>query len=475
MLARAAPACAGRQVMTTAGQPHEHWGSRAGFVLAMLGSAIGLGNIWRFPYLAGSTGGGAFLVAYLVTLGLVCVPLLVAETAIGQTAQRGPLAAFALIRPRVSSRLLGWLSVLAAFVGLTYYAVLTGWVLKYLTLFIGSAFGSRLAAGDHWSDAFARFVAQPVEPVAWQLAAMAIAAAFVALGVRRGIESLSRIAMPLLLLLLVTLAAYSLTLPGAAAGLSFLFRPDWAQLGEPRVWLAALGQGLYSVGLASGTVIAFGSYLRAGQPIAAASLKVVAGDTAVSLLAGIVVFPAVFTLAIAPTEGPTLAFVTLPELFERIPAGALVGVAFFSLLAVAATTSAVAILEVPVAALMQARGVPRRWATLLVAAVAFAAGLPSALGYGLLAGLRVPLGTRSGGLPPLDAVDALLSNLLLPANGVLIAIFVGWLWPARGAMAASGLGDGVLGRVWLAAMRWVVPILIALVLAGSFRALWRSG
>ena len=254
--------------MSAAREPHEHWGSRAGFVLAMLGSAVGLGNIWRFPYLAGDSGGGAFLIVYLATLVVVGMPLLIAELAIGQTAQRGPLEAFGLIRPRPWSHLLGALSVLASFVGLTYYSVLTGWVLKYLAIFGASAIGAPMAREASWAQAFAAFVARPVETVAWHQATIAIVALVVARGVRRGIESLSRAVMPLLVLLLIALAAFSVSLPGASAGLAFLFRPDWAQLGEPRIWLAALGQAFFSIGLASGAIITLyrRSYTSSGMP-----------------------------------------------------------------------------------------------------------------------------------------------------------------------------------------------------------------
>ena len=465
----------------TAAGPQEHWGSRAGFVFAMIGSAVGLGNIWRFPYLAGESGGGAFLVAYLLMLVAIGMPLLIAELVIGQQSQRAPIEAFARLADpegsapaatapaiRSATRRLGWLSVLGAFVGLSYYTVLTGWVLKYLAVFAGVATGVWIPNEASWQVGFERFIARPLEPLLWHLAAMALTVVIVSRGVRRGIEAANRLLMPMLAVGMLGLAAYAGTLPGAAAGWSFLFRPEWSRLADAQVWIAALGQAFFSLGLASGVIITYGSYLRPGSPTAVPAGQIIAGDTLISLLAGLVVFPAVFTLGIDPTQGPTLTFVTLPDLFGRIPGGLVAGMAFFALLASAAITSAVSLLEVPVAALMQARRWPRVPATLAVGGAATLVGIPTSLGYGPLSGWTLPVGPGGSPLPLLDGTDALLSNLLLPVNGLLIAGFVGWIWNRKLALSASGLGAGRTAALWHAAMRWLVPAMIGLILLGSF-------
>jgi neurotransmitter:Na+ symporter, NSS family len=439
---------------------HEHWRTGAGFVLAMLGSAVGLGNIWRFSYLVGDNGGAAFLLVYLLTIVVVGLPLLLAEMAIGKAAQRSPHAAFATIAPGDRWAGIGWLSVATPFVTLSYYSVVTGWTLKYLAVFTLSGVDAGATAGR-----FAEFISRPLEPLAWHLLAMAIAAVIVVRGVRQGIERWNRVLMPGLLLLMLVLVVYSASLSGARAGYSFLLRPDWQQLADPRLYVAALGQAFFSIGLAMGAIITYGSYLPRGARLPGSAAKIAIGDTGIALLAGLVIFPAVFTLGVSPTEGPTLAFVTLPQLFAQMPGGRFVGIAFFALLAIAAITSAVSILEVPVAAPMQSRGTTRRRAAPAVAAAAFVLGIPAALGYGALADLRVPAGAGDG-LPMLDAFDALVSNLLLPLNGLAIALFVGWRWRRADAITAAGLGPRA-GRAWHETIRFVLPVLIAIVLLGA--------
>lgn len=440
----------------------EQWRSGTGFVLAALGSAVGIGNVWRFSYVAGEHGGAAFLLVYVLLVAAVGLPLLLAEFALGRATQRGPAQAFAAVAPRRPWRAAGLPGVLTAMLVLAYYAVITGWTLRFFAAYLVGA-----DAGDGATAAarFERFLASS-EPLAWQVAVLVACVAIVAGGVQRGIEASTRVLMPLLAVVLLLLAGYALSLPGSARGLAFVFAPDWALLATPGIYVAAMGQVFFSLGLACGVLVTYGSYLPPGRALLRPALAVVAGDTAFALVAGLAVFPAVFSFGLDPAVGPALAFVTMPQVFAQMPFGRVFGAAFFGLLAVAALTSAVSLLEVAVAYAMERWHVRRRRAAWAAAALAFVLGVPAALSFGGLGGVRV------AGLAVLDAMDFVASNLLMPLNGVLVAVFVGWVWAARDARAATGLARGP-ARLWHAVVRYGAPALIALVL---LRALgWVDG
>jgi NSS family neurotransmitter:Na+ symporter len=443
---------------------HENWGSRAGFVLATLGSAVGVGNVWRFSYVAGENGGGAFLVVYLAVVSCVGLPLLIAEFAVGRGARRECGAAFAALVPRSRWRHLGSLGVTVACIVLAYYAVITGWVLKYLALYLGGAMAAQPPGG--FGQVFAEHVARPFEPLAWQAGALAITAAIVAAGVRGGIERVVVLLMPALALLLLGLAAYSATLPGFGQGAAFLFRPDWDALSRPGLYLAALGQAFFSIGLAAGVMVTYGSYVPAGQRLPRAALAVVIGDTLFAVAAGLVIFPAVFGAGLDPAQGPALAFVVLPEVFARMPGGPLVGIAFFVLLAIAALTSLVSLLEVAVAFAMQRLGWSRRRASLALGALFFALGAPASLGFGPWSGLTGPHGRDV-----LSTMDFFAADLLMPLNGLLIAVFVGWVWSHAAARDGAGFERPALARAWRFLLRWTVPLLVGVVLARGVASL----
>ena len=440
------------------GPTHGRWRSGSGFLLAALGSAIGLGNIWRFSYLAGEHGGGAFLVVYMVVVFLVGIPLLLGELALGRSAQRESAAAFEVLAPGSRWRHLGWLGVIVAALILAYYCVIAGWVLKYLWVhWSGSAQG--LAAGG-FAAGFRDFIAHPFEPVAWQFAAMLLTTAIVALGVDRGIETVSKWLMPVLGLLMVALALHGVTMPGFRRGVEFLFRPDWAALTRPQVYLAALGQAFFSIGLAMGVMVTYGSYVDRDRRLARAAAAVAIGDSFFAVMAGLVIFPAVFSFGLDPAQGPALAFVVLPEVFSAMAGGAWIGGAFFALLAIAAVTSAVSLLEVTVAFAMHRFGWSRARASLVLGGLIFVLGIPAALGFGPWAGITFP-----GGRSILDAVDFLAADILLPLNGLLIAVFLGWVWQRQDALRACGLSAGPLAWLWRFDLRYVVPLLVLLVLA----------
>ena len=436
----------------------EQWNTRAGFVLATIGSAAGLGNIWRFSYVAGENGGAAFLLIYIVCVAVLGLPLMLGEFCIGRRAQADAVAAFQSGTSRRNWSGAGWLMAFVSFVLLSYYAVIAGWAYKY---FVDYLFGSvyRTESGAI-SDYFSAFVSNPLEPLFWQFVVIALTAAVVAAGVKHGIELVNKILMPLLGLMVVLLAAYALSLDGARAGLAFLFRPDWTALSQPDVYFAALGQAFFSLGIGAGALLTYGSYTKADQKMAPAAATVAGGDTLFAIVAGLAIFPAVFAFGLDPAHGPALAFVTLPEVFNLLPGGRLFAVTFFVLLGMAALTSAVSILEVPCAVLMRQLQWSRVRTAIVVAAAAFVAGVPSALGFGAWREIGL------FGMGILQTIDTIASSILLPVGGLLIALFVGWSWSDEEALRIAGMSDGRAGRAWLFLLRFIAPCLIVLVLLG---------
>lgn len=434
----------------------EQWASRAGFVLATLGCAVGLGNIWRFAYVAGENGGAAFLVAYVACVVAIGLPAVLAEFALGGRARLDVVGAFSTGRAPRAWRLAGAGAVLTAFLILAYYSVVAGWAYKY---FAGYATGELrgLPRGEA-AARFAAFLREPFEPTAWHFAFMASATAVVALGVARGIERASRILMPLLGAIVLLLAGYALSLPGAARGLAFLFAPDWSALARPGLYLAALGQAFFSLGVGMGVLITYASYVREGERLPRAAGMIAAGDTLFAVAAGIAIFPAVFAFGLDPAQGPALAFVTLPQVFALMPGGGWFATAFFFLLSAAALTSAVSLLEVVAAFGMRRLGLARRTAALLAGLAAFAAGVPAALGSGVWRDVALL------GRGILEVMDYVTGSLLLPLGGIAVVVFVGWFVPRAAAVEASGLRSGALVRLWLLAVRYLAPAAIAVML-----------
>jgi NSS family neurotransmitter:Na+ symporter len=438
------------------GKDRGQWTSSIGFALAALGSAIGLGNIWRFSYVAGENGGGAFILVYLAAVVLIGLPLLVTELAIGKETRSNAVAAFARIAAAAPWRWVGWLGVAAAVAILAYYPVISGWVAGYLWSYaVGD---ERLRSATDPAAAFEVMIADPWQALLWTAAVIAIAAAIVAAGVSGGIERASKILMPLFAALLIVLAGYALHFPGSGRALEFMFTPDWAALLLPKTYLAAIGQAFFSIGLAMGILVTYGGYVAEGERLPRAAAAIAAGDVAIAMVAGVMIFAVVFAHGFDPTHGPTLAFIVLPEVFAAMPAGRWIAVAFFLLLLVAALTSVIALLEVPVSLVIARLGWPRPRTALVVAVAIFVLTLPAALGYGPLRGIS------PASRPMLDAIDHIASNVILPLSGIGIALVAGWKWPAATAIRAAGLA-GAAGRLWRVLLRIVIPAVIALVTA----------
>jgi neurotransmitter:Na+ symporter, NSS family len=443
------------------------WGSRLGFVLAAAGSAVGLGNIWGFPTQVGQGGGAAFVVVYLLCVGFICAPILIAELAIGRRAQKDPVTAFSVIRPGSGWWLTGLLGVCAGVGILSFYSVVAGWTVGYIWF---TATGAVTGDQEAFGEFFAAFVSNVPLTIGLTLLVLATTATIIVAGVHEGIERVTKLLMPLLIALLVLLAIRAVTLPGAENGLAYYMRPDMSRVFDIGVLNAALGQAFFSLSLGMGAMITYGSYLSRREAIGTAVIWVVFLDTSIALLAGFIIFPAGFSIAgfDPSTGGPGLIFTVLPRLFATLPGGHLFGAAFFVLLTMAALTSTISLLEVPVAHLIDGHGWTRPHAVIAVTGVTALLAVPSALGNG-----AVPFFTELPGLGMgfLDLMATVWNNFALPIGGFLVALFVGWVWRVDGALAelqAEGVRFPLPG-LWGALLRWVCPVAIAVIIVITAR------
>lgn len=434
------------------------WSSGHGFLLATIGSAIGLGNIWRFSYLAGENGGGVFILIYCLAVLFIALPVMLAEFSLGRAGGPDPTSAYPHISQRRATTLIGWIAVIGCCAALAYYAVVAGWVARYFVVAVTGGFREPPAGGH--AAAFAAFSSHPIRPVLWQGAIMVATAAVVAAGVNAGIERLCKVLMPGLAAIVVGLALYSLSLPGSGRALGFLFLPDWSALWRPQVYLAALGQAFFSLGVGYGTMLTYGAYAGPGQSLTRNALLAATADTLFALIAGVAVFGAVFSFGLDPASGPSLAFVALPQVFGQMPGGGVFAGAFFVLLLAAALTSAVGLLEVPVAALIERTGTSRRRASWLLAVFIFSLGVPAALGFGPLKSVMF------AGMGLLETYDTIVGEILLPVSVLAVAVFTGWLWEPVHAARASGL-TRQWGGLWLGLLRYAVPVVILLLFTAA--------
>ncbi len=437
-------------------QSRDHFATRLGFVLAAAGSAVGLGNIWKFPYMTGQSGGGAFLLIYLGFVFTIGFSVMLAEFTIGRAGQRNPVGAFRALKDGPWSAV-GGLGVLAGLVILSFYSVVGGWTIAYA---VKAATGA-LAHSDPKSlgDTFGGFISEPWGVIGFHSLFMALTAGVIAGGVRGGIERASRILMPILAILVMILALRAVTLDGAEKGIAFFLTPDFSKVTWDTV-NAALGQAFFSLSLGMGAMLTYASYLDKQVNLPRTAAQVTFLDTAFAIIAGFMILPAVFAFGFDPASGPGLTFITLPAVFAQMPLGQAFAFMFFALLAIAALTSAVSILEPVVAYLIDERRMPRRWAALLSGVMIWALGVPSALSLGPWKDMTV------GGKGFLDAMDYLASNIMLPTGGVLIALFVGWSISARAQEEAQSDGSHPfpLIRVWIFICRFVAPAAVAWVL-----------
>ena len=441
----------------------ERWASRGGFVLAAVGSAAGLGNIWRFPYVAGEHGGAAFVLVYVICVLLIGIPVIVAEAAVGRATQRDPVAAFRSLVPRLPWSAIGVLGTATVSLVLAFYGVVAGWTARFLFLAVTDGFTPAPQPG--FASQFGDFVSGPWQPLFWQGLMLAAAVAVIARGVRGGIERCNRLVIPVLAVIVLGLAAFSLTRDGAGAGLRFFLAPDWSALLRAEVYLAAMGQAFFSLGVGASVFVAYGSYLGQRGGLVRSAGAIAAGDTLIALLAGLAIFPAVFAFGLDPAAGPPLAFVTLPSLFAIMPGGAVVGGLFFLLLAAAALTSMLSMLELPVAWLTRRTGWRRPRAAMAAGAAIYLLGVPASLGFGPLRSVTLD------GRGILAMMDFAASNVALPLGGLLIALFVGWRWGAARALLAAGLTHRRLGQVWIWLLRVAAPAAIGVIFLRAIKVI----
>ncbi len=438
------------------------WSGRTGFVLATIGSAVGIGSIWKFPYEVGANGGSTFVLLYVLGLVLVVVPLMLAEFAIGRRGRADPAGSIAAVAQAAGSSrrwaAAGVLGVLTGYLILSFYSVIGGWTLGYAVE--TALYGLPGADPRAVAARFDAFLASPWQMLGWHALFMAASAGVVVRGVEKGIETAAKVLMPLLVALMLLLAVWSVVEGDLAATLRFLLEPDLRHL-NARTALEALGLGFFSIGVGLGMMITYAAYSGAEISLKQVVVASVAADTVISLLAGLAVFPIVFAHGLDPASGPRLVFVTLPLAFAGMPFGTTAAIAFFALLCVAALASAISLLELVVALLMRQMRWRRATAVAIAASSCFAAGIATVLSFNAWAHWRplASLGIASSATF-FDVLDQLTSNLMLPLGGLAIALFAGWAAPQR--LLAEELRLGPTGaRALRFALRYVAPLGIA--------------
>jgi NSS family neurotransmitter:Na+ symporter len=436
----------------------DSFSSKFGVIAAAAGSAVGLGNIWKFPYIAGVYGGAAFLFVYLAFILAVGMPVMLSELIIGRSSKRNAFGAFKVLAPGSPWKYIGILGVAAAFLILSFYGVVAGWSIEYVVLSLKNGFTN--LNPDEIANLFSAFNQSEIKPIAYQLFFMLLTGAIVIIGVKKGIEKYTKILMPLLVIILLILCVKSLTLEGAKAGLEFLFKPDFSKLTGDGI-LSALGHAFFTLSLGMGTLITYGSYIDKNNNLANTVLSVTVADTVIAILAGVAIFPAVFAFGITPSEGPGLIFVTLPNVFHQMPGGYVFSILFFILLTVAALTSAISILEVVVAYFIEEFKMSRKTSTILATILISILGILCSLSMGDLSSIHI------FGLNIFDAIDWVSANLFLPIGGLFISLFVGWFFgykKAKEELANGSTLSGLFVSIFIFLVKFISPLAITVVL-----------
>ncbi len=458
------------------------WGSRIGFILAAAGSAVGLGNMWKFPYITGENGGGAFVLVYLASILLVGLPIMIGEILLGRTSQRSTVGAFRKLAPGTAWAGVGWLGVAAGIVILSYYSVVAGWAMHYVYLSLTGSIAGQSA--DTLNQTFGGLVTDSSLNLMWHTAFMAITIAIVIGGVQKGVERAARLLMPLLLLMMGAMLIYASTLDGFGKALDFVFGFHTEALTGAGV-LEAVGHSFFTLSVGMGAMLTYGSYLKRDDDLVGSAIYISVLDTLVALMACLVLFPITFTQGMEPAAGPGLVFKNMPIAFASLLGGGLWSVVFFSLLTFAALTSSISLLEVAASYFIDERGWSRKRAVLTIAGVIFALGIPSALSNSTeifgsdFAALTAPafevVGVEAG-KNWFDTFDYLASNWMLPLGGLGIAAFAAWRVGGEARQQSFAAGSS-LGKVkafylaWLTLLRYVVPIAIILVMLHALGAL----
>ncbi len=442
------------------------WSSRMTFILATIGFSVGLGNIWRFPYLAGENGGGAFVIIYIACVFLIGIPIVAAELAIGRRGGKTPAATLRKIATSQNKSKawswVGWLAIVTAFLINSYYCVIGGWTLNYV--FLGANGGLSGINSTESNAIFEGMLANPWNLLFWQALFLVMVVLVVSRGIQGGIEKAVTILMPLLFILLFGLAIYGLVAGDAKQGLSFLFNPDFSKV-SGKTFLDAIGQAFFSVGVGLAAMMTYGSFLSKDIEIPKTSAVVCLADTSVALIAGLAVFPFVFAFGMAPSSGPGLVFVTLPTALASLGGGGVAAIGFFILLAVAALTSAIALFEV-IVSWGEEQGWKRSNVSIMAGIACWTVGLISVVSFNVASEFH-PLSIVPGyeSATMFDAIDKLTSNVSLPLGGLLVSIFAGWVMSTDSIAEELSLdASGSLFKTWRALVRFPIPLVIALLI-----------
>lgn len=456
---------------------HGQWSSRWAFILAATGSAVGLGNIWRFPYLAGENGGGGFVLVYLLCVVVVGIPILMAEILLGRRGRQSPINTMSTLAEEEGLsphwKYLGWMGVIAGFIILSYYSVIAGWTLAYIFRTGAGVFIDADAAFS--KQIFTDLISDPEKLLAWHTCFTLITVIVVSRGVKNGLEQAVKFLMPALFFLLLVMVGYAMSTENFIDGLTYLFVPDFERLAEKNffsdIFLPALGQAFFSLSIGMGAIMIYGSYLSKKSSISFNCFTIAIADTTVAILAGIAIFPIVFTYGLEPAGGPGLIFISLPIAFGQMPFGTFFGCLFFILLLFAAWTSGISLLEPAVTWLVENKDMSRVKASALAGVVTWLLGLVTVLSFNYWAFSFSFAGTiKENGL--FDVFDILTSNIMLPLGGLLVAIFAAWKMSRTSTVEELGLGDDKAYQAWRFAVRYVAPfgvIIIFLNAVGLFK------
>lgn len=427
--------------------------SRIGFLLATAGSAVGLGNLWKFPYMTGNNGGFLFILVSCLTVAFIGAPVMMGEMAIGRRTQKNPVGAYRALDKRYTFA--GVLGVGIAFVILSYYSVIGGWVLKYIVTYLTGGL-----KGADTATFFVDFISNPYEPILWHMIFMAVTVGVCYFGVTKGIEKASKVMMPALFIILVIVAIRAVTLPNSIEGLKFLFTPNFEKIASPDLYIGALSQTFYSLSLGMGIIITYGSYTDKNENIVKSAGIVSAMDLSMAVLSSIAIMPIVFSFGLEPTAGPSLIFVSLPLVFEAMPFGIVFAILFFVLVLFAAATSSISLLETSASYTIDELKWSRKKSVLILGTLLFLLGIPSSLSNGIMADFHIM------GMNFFDFLCFFGDNIVLPISALSMCIFIGTSWKVENACAELSNGGKLkLGylKLWSILIKYVAPIAIAIV------------
>lgn len=422
------------------------WTSQLSFVLATVGSAVGLGNIWRFPYIMGQNGGAVFLIIYLLLIFFICVVPLIAELFLGKTFSKDVLGCFSSVNPKL--KVFAYICIISAILVPCFYFVVGGWILKYIWIFLHNSIPA------NYSAYFSNFITEPVSVIFFSLLFLFFTATFPLIGLKNGIEKANNIMMPLFAIMLLILAIVSINLPNACNGLEFMFKPDFSKF-TPKALLMATGQALFTLSIGMGALVTYGSYLKKNVNLIKTSYILILCDTLFAILAGIMIFPAVFSLGLNPTEGASLVFITMPQVFAQLTCGNLIGLIFFILLFFASITSGISLLEVPVASLTDNFNMTRKKASIIVSGIISVIIIPSALSFGILKDFKI------FNMTTFSFLDFTTSNILMPLNALLICIIVGWIMKPKMQELTQ---NKIFWHIYNILLKFIIPIIFILLI-----------